>query len=179
MTTVTVPTLETERLVLRAFRPEDLARVALYWADPASRFTGGPADETDAWRSMERGMGHWVLRGFGAFAIVDKANGLFAGKTGGYFPGDWPEPEIGWWLLPDARGRGIATEAARRVRRWLYEENGWPTAVSYIEPDNAPSIALAERLGAVLEDTITIRGRTTHVFRHPAPDAVLQQGEAA
>lgn len=172
MTTVNIPTLETERLILRAFKCEDYARMIEYWADPASRFTGGPADASDAWRSMAKEMGHWVLRGFGEWAIEDKATGSLMGMTGGYYPGDWPEREIGWSLHPDARGRGIATEAAARAREWLYSELGWMTAVSYIDPRNAPSKQVALRLGAVFETTISLRDQTCEVYRHPDPQSL-------
>lgn len=174
MTAFTIPTLETERLILRAMRVGDFPRVRDYFTDPASRFTGGPADDIDSWRGMAQAMGQWVLRGFGMFALEDKARGLFIGATGGFRPIDWPENEIGWWLHPDARGHGFITEAARRARSWLYAERGWTTAVSYIVPDNAASQRVAERLGAVVETEIALRGERTLVYRHPAPDADVE-----
>ncbi len=172
MTTVAIPTLETERLVLRAVRPEDHGAFTAYYADPESRFTGGPGDAIHAWRAMAIYMGHWVLRGFGQWAIEDKATGRFCGAAGAYLPFDWPENELGWWLVPDARGRGIITEAVARARHYYYEECGWTTAVSYIDPENEPSKRVALRLGATLEGTIVLRNEVSEVYRHPSPEAI-------
>lgn len=179
MTTVTIPTLETERLTLRAFVSEDLPRCAQYWADPASRFTGGPKDEAESWHNMAREMGHWVLRGFGQWAVAEKSTNVLVGVTGGFFPSDWPEKEIGWFLVPDSRGNGYATEAAGRVRQWLYEKNGWTTAVSYIGPENEPSKRVAERLGATLETEIELKGQRCCVYRHPSPEMLAALCEEA
>ena len=62
----------------------------------------------------------------------------------------WVEPEFGWsaWS-PETEGKGIVREAAAAARDWAWDNLGWTTAVSYIDQDNARSIALAERLGAV------------------------------
>jgi len=183
-TIITVPVLETERLRLRAHRAGDHPRVADYMADEGARFTGGEGDAVDAWRRMSAQAGTWALLGFGMWAIADKASDLYLGVAGGHRPVDWPEREIGYWLHPDARGRGIAFEAVTAARDWLYAHAGWTTAVSYIDPLNQASRALAEQLGAVHENTITLRDEPAVVYRHPAPGALaawhadLQKGAA-
>ena len=63
--------------------------------------------------------------------------------------------------------RGHATEAAQEVRSYAYNELGATTLVSYIAPDNVPSIRVAERLGAEHESTIVLRGEPAKVYRHP------------
>jgi RimJ/RimL family protein N-acetyltransferase len=87
----------------------------------------------------------------------------------------WPEKEIGWSVwAPEAEGKGLAFEAAQAARAWAYGTLGWTTAVSYIDPANARSIALARRLGATRDpEAPLIDGYTpenTLVFRHPAPE---------
>ena len=74
---------------------------------------------------------------------------------GAYFLGRsglkrWPqfeETEVGWALQPEARGRGIATEAATATLEWAAEHFDFPYVTAMIQPSNTPSIAVAERLG--------------------------------
>ena len=70
-------------------------------------------------------LGHWALRGYGPWAIEDKAGGRFVGYSGLWNPEGWPEPEVIWSLMADCHGRGYATEAARRVREFAYAQFGW------------------------------------------------------
>jgi RimJ/RimL family protein N-acetyltransferase len=167
---MTVPVLETERLRLREWREADLPAYAEFWADEATaRFVGGACARDDAWRRMAMLIGHWVLRGYGMWAVEEKSSGRLAGYCGPWNPEGWAEREIGWGLVKTFHGRGYATEAARRARDFAYRELGWPTAVSYIAPENIPSQRVAERLGAMLERTGELRGHPVGIYRHPAP----------
>jgi RimJ/RimL family protein N-acetyltransferase len=103
--------LETERLVLRAFREEDLDTYAALCADPeVMRFLGSPLDRAGAWRSMATTLGHLHLRGFSQSAVVEKASGRVIGRGGLWRPEGWPGLEVGWVLARDAWGKGYATE---------------------------------------------------------------------
>ena len=170
---MTVPVLETERLHLRGWREEDLSVFAEFWADEnTARFVGGTCTRDGAWRRMAMYVGHWVLRGYGMWAIEEKASGCLAGYCGPWNPEGWREPEIGWGLVKAFHGRGYATEAARRARDFAYLELGWPTAVSYIAAENVASQRVAARLGATFEGTGDLRGHPVGVYRHPAPDVL-------
>ena len=162
-----VPHRETDRLLLRDWRETDIDGLADLYADADARFLGGPCGRSDAWRWMAMFIGHWTLRGYGFWAIEDKATGRFAGHCGIWDPLGWPERELGWGLVPGLRGHGYATEAAGAARAMAYDRFGWTTLVSYIVPENNPSRRVAERLGATLETTVELQGRTTNVFRHP------------
>jgi len=164
------PVLATERLTLRAPRAEDWPPSAAFLASGRARFVGGPAEAGPAWRIFGHVIGHWVLRGFGMFVFCDRASGRALGMTGPWFPETWPEPEIGWtlWRAED-EGRGLVAEAARAAIDHAFRDLGWTTAVSYIDPDNARSIALAERLGAARDAAAPAPGPGDLVFRHPAP----------
>ena len=164
-----IPVIETERLVMRGWRAEDHDTLAAIYADEeTSRYIGGVLPREEAWRRLAYMMGHYVLRGYGFFALEEKAGGACIGWCGCYFPEGWPDREIGWTLLPHARGKGYATEAARRARAYAYDELGWNTAISFIAIANSASIAVAHRLGATLESTRIYRGFETGVFRHPS-----------
>jgi RimJ/RimL family protein N-acetyltransferase len=167
---MSVPVIETERLRMREWRDEDLGPFAAFCADEDTvRFLGGPGDSADAWRRMAVQAGHWVLRGYGAWALEEKATQAWVGYCGLWNPHGWPEREVMWGLAPTARGRGYATEAARRARDFAYGQLGWRTLISCIAPENAASQRVAQRLGATLERSIELRGRTAGIHRHPAP----------
>ncbi len=171
-----VPTLETEHLVLRGLCQDDFEAFAEFYGSEASGFVGGPIDHPLAWRKLAGYAGGWVLRGFGQFAVEEKASGKFAGLVGPWFPEGWPEPEIAWTVFPEFQSRGIALEAARRALQFAYEFLGWKTAVSCMDPANKPSIALAKRMGATLEGETEIKpyGRAL-LYRHMVPAQFLQQ----
>ncbi len=170
---ITIPQLETERLIMRGFIESDIPHVAAFYGSERSQFVGGPIDADQAWRGVAGIIGHWHLRGFGFWALEDKETGAFLGHTGLWYPDGWPEPEIGWSLLEAAEGRGIAHEAAIEARRYAYEVLGWTTAISLIDPQNARSIALAERLGARFDYEFDHKryGRTL-IYRHLGPEAL-------
>lgn len=166
------PVLETDRLILRAPQRGDYPAWAEFVSSDRARFIGGPLDAGPAWRAMGHLTGHWVHRGFGMFILCEKsAPHSPIGMTGPWFPEGWPEQEIGWSLWSaEAEGRGFALEAAQAARGYAYGDLGWPTAVSYIRPENRRSIALAQRLSAVLDpDAATPDDSDDLVYRHPAP----------
>ncbi|WP_137702539.1 GNAT family N-acetyltransferase [Marimonas lutisalis] len=147
----TIPSLETERLILREPREADFAYERAFFASDASRFVGGPLPAHRAWRTLAMVVGHWAFRGFGLWGVEDKATGTYLGRVGLWFPEGWAEREIGWTLMPHAWGKGYATEAAIAARAHAYDVLGWDTAVSLIAPENDASKAVARRLGATLE----------------------------
>ncbi len=145
-----IPVLTTERLTLRAPTMADFNAFAAFWAsEDRTRFLGGPRDLGQAWKTFAADLGHWHLRGFGVWT-VDEA-GQPVGNVGPYNPADQQDLELVWTAYEGAEGRGIASEAARAARRWIAETLKPTRLVSYIDRDNAASIRLAERLGAVAE----------------------------
>ena len=162
--------LETDRLRLRPLGESDHAPLVRFYADPEStRYLGGTANAADTWHWLLAMIGHWSVRGFGYFAVEDKVDGSFCGAAGLIKHFDWPEIEVAWRVMAEKRGRGFATEAARRVRDYAFDALGAETLVSYIDPANQPSLRLAERLGATHDSTIELRGRPAEVYRHPHP----------
>lgn len=175
-----IPRLETERLILRAPTEADVDQDAAFYATEAARFVGGPKRRDETWRTVAMLLGHWVMRGYGFWSLEDKITGAYLGRTGLWFPEAWPEPEIGWTLMPHATGRGYATEAAQAARAHAYDILGWSTAISLIDPANTASQAVARRLGAQPERDYDhpAFGRVT-IWRHLAPDALADGGPEA
>lgn len=170
---IDIPVIETDRLRLRAPTLDDFEAEAAFFATDRSRFVGGPLDPEQVWRALAGIIGHWVFRGYGFWGIEDRESGAYYGRVGLWNPHGWPEPEIGWTLMENAEGKGIAREAALAARGHAYRALGWRTAISMIAPDNTRSIALAERLGATRErDFDHVRFGRCQVYRHPGPEVV-------
>lgn len=176
MTRFEIPTLETDRLILRAPRIDDFDGFAAFFDSERARFIGGPvADRQQVFRLFGNTAGMWVLRGFGMFVFERKDGGQAIGHGGPWFPITHPEPELGWCLWRDAdEGHGFAAEAILRARTYAYDVLGWSTAISYIDPANEGSIRLAERLGARPDPAALPRpgDRPSVAYRHPAPRRV-------
>lgn len=156
-----VLTIETERLLLRTFRDNDIDAYATMCADPdVMRYLGGRSvlSRDDAWRQMAMFAGHWQLRGFGVWAVEERSSGMLVGRVGLHFPEGWPDRELAWTLARPYWGRGFAEEAARAALGYAFESLEWHRAISLIDPDNHRSIRLAERLGERFEGEVTVRG---------------------
>jgi len=161
------PTLETERLILRAPGPQDWETCRDFLCSDRARYVGGPYDLGAAWRLNAAEIGHWVARGWGSFILCLKGTDAGIGLAGPWYPANWPEREIGWMLWrAEAEGKGYAAEAARATLAHAFGPLGWKTAVSYIDPENARSISLAERLGAVRDDAAARVDPEDVVYRH-------------
>jgi RimJ/RimL family protein N-acetyltransferase len=162
MTTIIVPTLSTQRLTLRGFTAADLDALAPIYADPeVSRYLGDgtPADRAATWRALAGMLGHWQLRGYGMWALIEQATGRLIGRAGLYNPEGWPGLEAGWLLARDRWGRGFATEAGRAVLTYGFTHLSADHVISLIHPANTASIRVAERLGERLERELDLKGQ--------------------
>jgi RimJ/RimL family protein N-acetyltransferase len=160
-------TLESARLILR--RPEASDWTA-YRAYRLSTRSTAPMREADAWTHFAAFFGHWTLRGYGRFIATLKTDGCPIGHFGPFMPEGHPEPELTWTLWdPALEGRGFAAEAVEATRAHAFHDLGWTTAVSYVDPANLRSQALAARLGAVRDlSAPNPYGDATQVWRHGA-----------
>lgn len=163
-----IPIIETERLILREFRDStDFEPYANFYASDLTKFYGGPLERKAAWRAVASMMGHWIIRGYGPWAVEEKSTGDFCGMVGLWYPEGWPEPEITWAIVEPKQGLGFAAETAVRSRAYAYETLGWETVFSCISAGNTASIGLAKKLGATLERAVEdeVRG-TIKVYKH-------------
>jgi len=167
-------TLATERLVLRMFRESDLDAYAQMCADPeVMRYiTGAPMTRDEAWRNLALILGHWQLRGYGLWAVEERASGLLAGRVGCWRPEGWPGLEVGWSLLRPFWGLGYATEAGRAALSHAFGDLGQAHVVSLIQPENARSIRVARRLGMRREGEVDLLGHTVWVYGIARPTPI-------
>lgn len=164
-----IPRLETPRLVLRAPRAEEFeAYAALFASERAVHM--GRRGRNAAWKEFAAELGHWPLFGFGPWHLERKSDGALVGAVSLLRHVSYPETEIGWHLYDGFEGHGYAEEAARTARDWAFGQLGLPTLVSYIDAENSRSIALAERLGAVLDPQAKGEEEGDLVYRHPSPE---------
>jgi RimJ/RimL family protein N-acetyltransferase len=165
-----IPTIETERLVLRAPTMADFETFAAFFATERSVYVGGPIDRHEAWRAFAANLGQWHLKGHGMWAVEERATGRHVGQIGIWHPEGWLAREVGWMILdPAAEGRGLAREAALAARGFAYGTFGWSEVFSVIDPGNVRSRALARRLGCTLDREAEWKGEPVEIWRHPAP----------
>ncbi len=171
------PVLETDRLTLRAIGLQDVDASVVYLQDPRTVYMGGPWSAADAFDHLCSLVGHWAIQGFGLFAICHKGTDVAIGDCGLLRQGGYSEIELGWGIWSaELEGQGYVREAAEAVRVYAYRTLGLSTLVSYIDPDNARSIALAKRLGCSLDTDARLPDLPewdgTLTYRHPGPEAL-------
>ena len=160
-----IPTFTTDRLTLRPMTFADWPAYLGLWSTDRSRFMGGPLDRDAAWGAFCQDHAQWSLFGHGAL-MMDLADGTCVGQVGINHGPLFPEKELGWMLYDGYEGNGFAYEAAQAMHRWAFGTLGLATLVSYVDPENHASAALARKLGGVLDDTAARPDPTDLVFRH-------------
>jgi [ribosomal protein S5]-alanine N-acetyltransferase len=142
-----IPTLTTTRLRLL---PPDRGSEELYrrfYTDAhASKSYGGPLSPGGAWNRLASDVGTWHLQGFGVWAIQEKEGSALVGTCGFWQGPGWPR-ELTWWLLPEARGRGLAKEASLAAIDCAYESWKWERVETYMQDENREARVLVLRLG--------------------------------
>jgi RimJ/RimL family protein N-acetyltransferase len=169
------PTLETERLILRDFRKDDLdAHAATLGDEEVMRHIGGkPMNREDSWRRLLSGVGMWSLIGMGPWAVELKTDGRMVGHCGFFqFERDMNplilgEPEMGWIFDTSVHGQGIAFEACSAAVSWAEDAIAAASYPAIIDLDNAPSMKLAEKLGFVRQADAVYRDSPIAFFRRP------------
>ena len=137
--TFSIPTLETERLILRAPAEKDFEAEAAFYESDASRFVGGPMRPDQTWRALSCVIGHWALRGYGFWSVETRAEAALAGWCGIVYPDRYEEPELGWVLTTPfnmlSRCPVVSVPSGRGA-------NGVPTGVQLVAPAYRDEIAM-------------------------------------
>jgi [ribosomal protein S5]-alanine N-acetyltransferase len=172
--TVQIPTLHTERLMLQAPSADCDGLYENFYTDAeASHFYGGPLTRGAAWARLASDIGAWHLQGFGVWALRRREEGDLVGVCGFWQGKGWPR-ELTWWLLPSARGLGLALEASHAAVAHAHQVLRWPVIETYMNDDNQPARALVHRLGGVLTGRRSFPdGIERDVFRIPAPEQTV------
>lgn len=144
---VSVPRLETQRLLLREYRIEDFTAFAAHLAAPETEAALGTVDRRTAWRIFGCNAGLWLLHGAGWWTVALRETGEVVGNVGAFFREDLSGIELGWNTYVPFWGQGYASEAAAEALRYALEVRGEPQVRALISSGNARSIGVALRLG--------------------------------
>ncbi|MEJ6393668.1 GNAT family N-acetyltransferase [Gymnodinialimonas sp. 2305UL16-5] len=169
-----IPTLETERLTLRAPGAQDLVSYEAFYAVSdvtVGGYRGGRSAQEVA-EILAQDIAHWADKGFGMFLLRRKGEEAVLGGAGLVHPDNWPSHELTWWLMPEARGAGYATEASRAVIDWAYRVLGWLRVETHMRDENTAARAIAQRLGGTIDRRETFPdGVTRDVYVLPKQGA--------
>ena len=177
--------IETERLILRAFRDEDRAPFAAINGDPrVGDWLGGTIDRAASDGLIDRINAHIAKHGYGFFAAERKADGKLIGMIGLQVVRDElppaPSLELGWRLTPAAQGTGLATEGAAAALAWGFANLDRDELIAFTAATNLRSQAVMRRIGMahdpardfdhpLLAEDHPLRRHVVFVARRPIP----------
>lgn len=156
---------ETLRLIFRDWTTADLTTLHSFCSDPAvMQFVrdGEPwtLDRTKQWIEDSRELTR--TKGYCRWALILKETSALIGFCG-FVPAD-DGAEIGWRLAQSAWGKGLATEAARRVLEYGFDTLGFQRIFATVQSPNRSSIRVCEKLGMKLERSLLRNGREVLVY---------------
>jgi RimJ/RimL family protein N-acetyltransferase len=163
--------LETERLRLRMMEERDLDALAAMFGDAETmRYIGEGKvfNRNETWRSISSVLGHWLLKGYGMWAVETRATREVIGRVGFIDPEGWPGFELGWLIARPHWGKGYASESAAAAYRYAIDTLGRERVISLIRPGNAPSVRVAEKLGFVRDGMVELLGQPAMVYANQA-----------
>ena len=171
--------IETDRLILRPFTPDDAAFVHALYNEPSFlRYIGdrGVHDLDAARAYIESGpLASYQRHGFGLYVVERQDGGERMGVCGLLKRDMLDSPDLGFAFLPAYWSQGYAFEAASAVLTFARSALGLTRILAITSRDNAASIALLARLGFVFERTASPSeshggaADPVHVFRFQPP----------
>jgi [ribosomal protein S5]-alanine N-acetyltransferase len=166
--------LETERLLMRPLTPGDLDAVHAVFSDPlVMQYLVGGACGLDASRAkLTSYIAHQETHGFSKWAVVERVSGAVIGDCGLKVLEDGPDVELGFHLARQYWGRGYATEAATACLDWGFENLDRNRIVAIVDPRNAASVRVLEKIGMSRHGWATHFGRDWHLY--VAPPAAIR-----
>jgi RimJ/RimL family protein N-acetyltransferase len=149
---------------------ENLDVYELFYTDSeASKAYGGSINKEQVLARLKADLGSWYLLGFGVWIIQLKSDNSFLGTCGFWQGRDWPI-ELTWWVLPKARGRGVATEASKAAIVHAYKEFKWDVVKTYMNDENLAARNLVEKLGGQKIDRQSFNdGLSRDIYKLPKP----------
>lgn len=163
----------TPRLLLRRMSGENLDDLTRMFLDPRVMATLGGVrspDETREW--LSRYLEHWRQHGFGLWLVFDRETGRFAGRGGLHHVliDDRDEIEVGYALVPEFWGRGLATELARESIRVAFEVLNLPELVCFTLTTNRASQNVMRKAGFQYERDLLYKNLPHVFYRLRRPD---------
>ncbi len=159
--------LETERLILRLFQPEDIStlyeilsskEVMKYYEKPLS------LEETQQW--YERSLKRYADYKGGLWAAVERSSGKMIGQAGLVMQEveNQQDLEVGYMFHNKWWGKGLATEAALACRDYAFKNFSVDRLIALIDPRNGASAKVAGNIGMHYEKAINKWNKTLHLY---------------
>jgi len=173
--TITVPTVITDRLILRAWRAGDIDPYAAMNADPETmRYLNGTFDRAATERLVMNLAGMWAILGHGMWALEDRQTGEFLGRGGTYYAEGWPGVEVAVSIRRDRWGQGLGTEVVRAALAFGFESLGLDEMVTVTDQANSGMNGVARTLGMTFREVATVgpwRDNNVYVINRAVWDA--------
>ncbi|ABW16094.1 GCN5-related N-acetyltransferase [Parafrankia sp. EAN1pec] len=153
MSNPTIPTVVTDRLILRGWRDEDIEPYAAMNADAETmRYLDGVCGLDGTIRLVQRARALWARRGHGMWAVEDRATGEFLGRAGTFYGEGWPGVEVAVSIRRDRWGQGLGTEAIRAALDFGFTRLDVDELITVTHPENAGMNAIARKLGMTFRE---------------------------
>ncbi len=167
--------VETTRIVAVRLGPDDLDDIARLLCDPRVARTlsptGLPLTDKEVLTGHDEKLRHWEDFGFGLWLLRDRSSGEFLGRGG--LQHTWAtgeaEVEVGWAIVPERWGHGLATELARVAIEVAFGPLSLLDVIAYTRPDNHASRRVMEKTGFVFERSLIVENLEHVLYRLPAP----------
>jgi RimJ/RimL family protein N-acetyltransferase len=167
--------LETERLYLREWVPDDWIRFKPLVVEPrVIQYInqGGPWPDHRIQTRVLEYIHFGQTRGWHLWPVIHRADAALIGFCG-FSDGRPPDVEIGWRLLPDYWGQGLATEAAKATLDYGFRSWSFSPVIAVAQTPNRASIRVMEKIGMTFDGTMDDRGAEVvrYVARNPRHDS--------
>ena len=162
-----LPTLETERLILRPWSLDDIDALHQIWTDPQVRrylWDDEMISRKRAAEAVEHGVAAANRNGVGLWCLLPKPASAPAGFCGFRYIDDAPDIELLYGLLPDYWGQGLATEAARAALAYGFDAALFTRVYVRTDVLNHASVRVMERLGMKFERETRLAARPTVIY---------------
>jgi ribosomal-protein-alanine N-acetyltransferase len=122
---------------------------------------------------LHRKLAHWKRHGFGQWLFRDRATGAMVGRGGPQrtMASGRDEIELGWVIVPERWGEGLATELARASLEVVFGPLALRDVIAYTQPDNLASRRVMEKSGFLYDREITFKAERFVLYRCDAPAA--------
>jgi RimJ/RimL family protein N-acetyltransferase len=166
--------VETERLICERLRGDHAPELLRLLSDPRVArtlfATAEPPSEAEMLEQLATKLTHWERFGFGLWLLRDRATGEMVGRGGlqHTFVAGCDEVEVGWAIVPERWGQGLATEMAHAAVDAAFHELRLPEIVAFTLPDNIASRRVMEKTGFSYERRIVHVGLPHVLYRRTA-----------
>jgi RimJ/RimL family protein N-acetyltransferase len=160
--------LETERLLLRPYRLDDLDDLHAMFSDPEHmQWYPEPFPREGSLQWLEKQTAGYETRGWALWIVEDRATGEFLGTAGPslMIVEGVEEVEIGWHTRPGRKGEGIAPEAGAAARDWAFANLDVDHLISLVRPENTGSNRVAQKIGMHVDREVDHKGLRHFVYR--------------